>query len=92
MLNATYDASKHSTPEEEMVPINTDQPPNEQHHDREETQPPQNRLAPRNPLDKQNTAPAQIETRPIKVSPTNLLIPTSNSKNLTQKSLTRDWD
>jgi len=92
MLNATYDASNHSAPEEEMVPINMGQPPNGQQHDKDETHPPQNRLAPRNPLDKQNTAPAQIETRPIKVPPTNLLIPTSNSKNLNQQSLTRDWD
>jgi hypothetical protein len=80
MLNATYDASNQSAPEEEIMPTKTDQPPNEQQHDREETQTPQNRLAPRNPLDKQNTVPAQIKTRPIKVPPTNLLIPTSNSK------------
>jgi len=53
---------------------------------------PQKKLAPRNPLDKQNTVPAQVKARPIKVPPTNLLMPTSNNKNFAQQNLTRDWD
>ena len=90
-LKATYDASDRLAPKKESKSTKMDMPPHEHQQDKERATTPQNILTPRYPLEKQNTAPAQVRACSI-IPPTNPLTPKSNNKNFVQQNLPRDWD